>query len=108
MGKFKDKKFVTDAFVSREYRCAIILEEHLAEINNNASTRFAIKTLQKFNALFKDVKNVKHREYFAKILIRQFENKINNSEQIPEFVRTLLINIIKTKYKVEILNNGKL
>lgn len=108
MAKFENKKFIADAFVSREYRSAVVLEEYLAEINNAGATRYAMKTLQNFNKLFKDLKNLKNKEYIANLVIREFEKKIKNDiNYAPEFVRTLVLNVIKTKYKIEILEYGK-
>lgn len=103
MAKF-GKKFIADAFVSREYKSAIILEEYLNEINNVDATNYANNVLRKFNGLFKPLRDLSsHKEYYAKILVDQFKNSIMKREDIPLFVRTLLVNIIKTKYKVEIL-----
>jgi ribosomal protein S8 len=107
MAKFENKKFIADAFVSRELRCAVVLEEYLAEINNAEATRYAIKNLQKFNKIFKDLKTLKNKEYIANLVIGEFEKKINRDLWVPEFVRTLLLNVIKTKFKTEILEYGK-
>jgi hypothetical protein len=103
----REKKFIADAFVSREYRSAVILEEYLQEINNPEATRYAIKVLQRFNKVFKDIKNLKHKEYIANLIVVEYEKKINADVWVPEFVRTLMLNIIKTKYKTEILEYGK-
>ena len=101
------KKFIADAFVSREYRSAIVLEEYLQEINNPEATRYAIKMLQRYNKVFKDMKNLKNKEYIANLVIREYENKLKLDTWVPEFVRTLILNIIKTKYKMEIVDYGK-
>jgi len=107
MAKFENKKFTADAFVSRELRCAVVLEEYLAEIENKDVTRYAIRTLQKFNRLFKDLKNLKNKEYISNLVVCEFEKKLKHDEWVPEFVRTLLLNVIKTKFKIEILENKK-
>lgn len=107
MAKFENKKFIADAFVSRELRCAIVLEEYLAEINNQDVTRYAIRTLQKFNRIFKDLKNLKNKEYISNLVVSEFEKKLNQDEWVPLFARTLLLNVIKTKFKIEILDYGK-
>ncbi len=105
MSKFK-KKFIADAFVSAEYKSAIILEEYLKEIDSVEATRFANNTLRRFNSLFKPLKELKsHKDFYAKYLVSKFEKSIMEREDIPVFVRTLLVNVIKTKYKVEILRN---
>ncbi len=102
MAKFK-KKFIADAFVSSEYNCAITLEQYLNEINDTVATRFANKVLTNFNSVFKPLHDLKsHKEFYAKILVRETENHIMKQEHIPMFVRTLLVNVIKTKYKIEI------
>jgi hypothetical protein len=107
MAKFK-KKFLADAFVSREFKSAITLEEYLNEIDNIEATRFANNMLRRFNSLFKPLPELKsHKEYYAKILVDKFEHHINGAEHIPTLVRSLLVNVIKTKYKVEILRIEK-
>lgn len=108
MEKSENKKFIADAFVSRKYRSAIILEDYLVEIDDVSTTRYAIKTLQRFNKQFKDLKTLKNKEYITNLVIKEFEKKFKKDEWVPEFVRTLLMNIIKTKYKVEILENKKM
>jgi hypothetical protein len=106
MAKFK-KKFLADAFVSREYKSAITLEEYLNEIENQNATRYANNVLRRFNSLLKPLVDLKfHKDYYAKMLVKDFENGIMEREDIPLFVRTLLVNVIKTKYKVEILKIG--
>lgn len=107
MAKFENKKFIADAFVSREYKSALILEQVLIELNDNVATRYAMKTLQNFNKIFKGVKELKHKEFIGKLIIKEFESKINADEYIPEIVRTLLLNVIKTKFKIEVFDNGK-
>ena len=104
MAKFKTKKFSADTVTSREYRSAIILEEVLAERNDSNLTRYATRVLQNFNKVFKSIKTLENnRVYFSKLLIQEFEKKIMDDVGIEIFVRTLILNVIKTKYKTEIL-----
>lgn len=103
MSKFK-KKFIADAFVSREYKSAVTLEEYLKEIDNVEATRFANNVLRKFNSFFKPLTELKtHKDFYGKFLVAKFEKNIMEREDIPMFARTLLVNVIKTKYKVEII-----
>jgi hypothetical protein len=101
----KSEKFVADAYVSREYRSAVVLEEVLQEINDLNAINFAKTTLNKFNRHIKDLKNVSAKEYFGSFLMKQYQNQILNATQVPLKVRTLLLNVVKTKYKIEILKN---
>lgn len=107
MSKFT-KKFIADAFVSREYASAVALENYLKEINDPKVTRFANNVLRRFNDLFKPLHDLKtHKEFYAKILVDAYESYIMEAENIPMYVRTLLVNVIKTKYKIEILRVDK-
>lgn len=105
MAKFK-KTFLADAFVSRDYKSAITLEQYLKEINSVEATRYANNVLRRFNSLFKPLTELKsHKDFYAKMLVSGFEKSIMEREDIPMFVRTLLVNVIKTKYKIEICRN---
>lgn len=108
MSKYS-KKFVADAFVSRDYLSAITLEKYLNEIQNQKATNYANNVLRRFNSLFKPLLDLKtHQDYYAKILVKTFENQLMKpSEDVPMFVKTLLLNVIKTKYKIEILRVNK-
>lgn len=103
MAKFKEKKFVADAFISRDVRCAIVLEEYLAEINNSDVSRYAIKFMQNFNYAFKGLNTLKQKEFVAKLVLDTFVAKLKRDTYIPTFARTLLMNVIKTKFKRDIL-----
>lgn len=103
MGKFS-KKFIADTFVSRDYKSALVLEEYLKEIEDINATNYANNVLRRFNSFFKPLRELtSHKEFYGKILVKNFVESIMKREDIPIFVRTLLVNIIKTKYKVEIL-----
>lgn len=104
MAKYTNKKFIADAFVTREYKCAVVLEEYLSEINDLNATRYAIKTLQNFNRIFKDIKTMKNNEYVGSLVVKEFEKRINKDDKYaPDFVRSLILNVIKTKFKMEII-----
>jgi hypothetical protein len=101
------KKFKADAYTSREYRCAVVLEEYLEEINQPDITRKVNEIMQHFNKFFKDLKVVRQKHYFGTMLLNDFEKSVMAKESIPAFARTLILNVIRTKYKVEILGVGK-
>lgn len=99
----KELKFQADAHVSKNFRSAVILEEVLAEINNPKLITRVNRLFLRFNQLFKDIKLVKNQQYYGSRLIREFEEEINERTDLPDMVKTLILNIIKTKYKVEII-----
>jgi hypothetical protein len=102
-----EKKFKADAYTSRDYRCAVVLEEVLEELNDSEVTRKVNTIMQRFNKFFVDLKIVKNKNYYGSILIDHFEKEIMRRNDLPEFVRCLLMNIMRTKYKVEILGATK-
>jgi hypothetical protein len=101
------KKFKADAYTSREYRCAVVLEEVLEELNLPHVTKRVNAIMQRFNKFFLDLKVVRNKNHFGAIVIHQFQEEIMSNEVLPIVVRTLLVNIIRTKFKVEILKVGK-
>ena len=102
-----DKKFKADAYTSRDYRCAVVLEECLEEINDPEVTKKVNAIMQRFNKFFVDLKIVRNKNYFGSIVVKQFQEEIMSNLRLPIFVRTLLVNVIRTKFKVEILGVDK-
>jgi len=102
-----EKKFKADAYTSRDYRCAVVLEEYLEEINQPDITRKVNNIMQRFNKFFKDLRVIQNKNHFGSMLVNQFEREVISNETLPPFVRTLIVNVFKTKFKVEILGLGK-
>jgi site-specific DNA-adenine methylase len=98
----KDIKFQADAHVTRDYRSAVVLEEVLTEINDPKLVNRVNRLFMRFNKLFKDLTLIKNQQYYGSRLMREFEEEINKSE-IPDLVKSLLLNVLKTKYKAEII-----
>jgi len=102
-----EKKFRADAYTSREYRCAVVLEEVLEELNRPDITWSVNRIMQRYNKFFVDLKTIRNKNYYGSLMVHQFEEEVKNNSKLPEFVKTLILNVIKTKFKVEILNGGR-
>lgn len=101
------KKFKADGYTSRDYRCAVVLEEVLEELNDPDVTKKVNAIMQRFNKFFVDLKTVRNKQFYGSHLIKIFEKDVTENESIPELVRCLVMNVIRTKYKVEILGVKK-
>lgn len=98
----KQHNFSADAFVSRSYRCAIILEEHLNELNDTNVNKKVNDILRRYNQFFTDLRVIKSKTFYGEYLINVFYKNIEE-KNLPVLVQTLLKNVVWTKYKMEII-----
>lgn len=101
----KSNKFTADTHVSKElYNCANVLEDYLTKNEDSLGARWANQTLMRYNNLFKPLLDLKkHREYYAKMFMHKYIKEMK-TDNIDPFVVSLVRNIMKTKYKIEIVN----
>jgi hypothetical protein len=108
----KDHLFFADAYVSRKkYPSAKVLEDYLFELNNNKVSRYSKQVLAKFNIAVKQIRQSilpEYQAYYGRFVLDYYTKSINGTKaNIPDKCKSLLRNVIKTKFKIEILGIDK-
>ncbi len=106
----KNQKFYADGYVSRDkYPSAVALENYLNELNNPHITKWTKKVLGGFCRHIKDLKDskLKSKQLHGSFLVDSFTKTLDAAVSKPEKCRSLLRNVIITKYRIEILESDK-
>lgn len=106
----KNHNFFADGYVARnKYPSAIVLENYLKESNNPSSTKWVKKILSDYCISIKNLRNAKFvggKEFVGKLILNHFISIVDKANR-PDKCKSLVKNVIKTKFKIEILGLDK-